>query len=249
MTHESAGTNRTRSGALILSRLGIRSVATAVLFSALTFTVVQTAGAQGRGRADERGRSDERVWDDARGRGSETRGSGAQRVPPGHLPPPGQCRVWYDRRPPGQQPAPTSCANARATVARAGSRDNARVIYGDDVRRKAGGRNDDRKDDRRDRDRRGDDRGDGDRGDYDRRDDDRRRDAACDDKDRRKGECTYDRGRGDGPYPERNGERYPDRAGNPSNRDYPRTLPDMMLGVGYGRGERLNEVRQWLASA
>jgi hypothetical protein len=30
-------------------------------------------------------------------------------IPPGHLPPPGQCRIWYPGRPPGRQPAPGSC--------------------------------------------------------------------------------------------------------------------------------------------
>ena len=30
-------------------------------------------------------------------------------VPPGHLPPPGQCRVWYPDRPPGHQPPPGPC--------------------------------------------------------------------------------------------------------------------------------------------
>lgn len=49
----------------------------------------------------------------------------SQGIPPGHLPPPGQCRVWYDGRPPGQQPAPTSCRDAERTAARHG----ARVIY------------------------------------------------------------------------------------------------------------------------
>lgn len=31
------------------------------------------------------------------------------RVPPGHLPPPGYCRLWYPGRPPGHQPAPQPC--------------------------------------------------------------------------------------------------------------------------------------------
>jgi hypothetical protein len=31
------------------------------------------------------------------------------RVPPGHYPPPGQCRLWYPGRPPGHQPQPASC--------------------------------------------------------------------------------------------------------------------------------------------
>src|SRR5262245_54917054 len=53
----------------------------------------------------------------------------AQGIPPGHLPPPGECRVWYDGRPPGQQPPTTSCYEAE----RIASRDRyARVIYGDD---------------------------------------------------------------------------------------------------------------------
>jgi hypothetical protein len=32
-------------------------------------------------------------------------------VPPGHYPPPGQCRVWYPGTPPGHQPKPTRCSN------------------------------------------------------------------------------------------------------------------------------------------
>lgn len=31
------------------------------------------------------------------------------KIPPGHYPPPGSCRVWYPDRPPGHQPPPTSC--------------------------------------------------------------------------------------------------------------------------------------------
>lgn len=34
------------------------------------------------------------------------------RIPPGHLPPPGLCRVWYPGRPPGHQPPPTDCDSA-----------------------------------------------------------------------------------------------------------------------------------------
>lgn len=50
----------------------------------------------------------------------------SQGIPPGHLPPPGSCRVWYDGRPPGQQPPPTSCRAAERTAAR---QRGARVIY------------------------------------------------------------------------------------------------------------------------
>jgi hypothetical protein len=53
----------------------------------------------------------------------------AQDVPPGYLPPPGACRVWYDGRPPGHQPSVTSCAEAE----RVARRDRyARVVYGGD---------------------------------------------------------------------------------------------------------------------
>jgi len=31
------------------------------------------------------------------------------KVPPGHMPPAGQCRIWYADRPPGQQPPPGDC--------------------------------------------------------------------------------------------------------------------------------------------
>jgi len=32
-------------------------------------------------------------------------------VPPGKLPPPGLCRVWFPGRPPGHQPKPAPCAD------------------------------------------------------------------------------------------------------------------------------------------
>lgn len=32
------------------------------------------------------------------------------KVPPGHLPPPGSCRIWYPGTPPGKQPPPGDCA-------------------------------------------------------------------------------------------------------------------------------------------
>lgn len=42
-------------------------------------------------------------------------GSGVQ-VPPGHLPPPGECRIWFPDRPPGHQPPPGDCASLRWRV-------------------------------------------------------------------------------------------------------------------------------------
>ena len=62
---------------------------------------------------------------------AQGRGRKSGKIPPGHMPAAGECRVWYDGVPPGRQPAPTSCANAERIAAR----DGARVIYGSDSRR------------------------------------------------------------------------------------------------------------------
>lgn len=51
----------------------------------------------------------------------------AAKVPAGHWPPRGMCRIWIDGVPPGRQPAPTDCATAVRNKPA-----NARVIYGDD---------------------------------------------------------------------------------------------------------------------
>lgn len=50
----------------------------------------------------------------------------SDRIPPGHMPPAGMCRIWIDGVPPGRQPAPTDCQTAVATKPA-----NARVIWGD----------------------------------------------------------------------------------------------------------------------
>ncbi len=37
-------------------------------------------------------------------------------VPPGHLPPPGECRIWHPDLPPGQQSPPGDCYELRRRV-------------------------------------------------------------------------------------------------------------------------------------
>lgn len=46
------------------------------------------------------------------------------KIPPGHLPPPGQCKLWYPGKPPGHQPPPTSCESALRSAG-----GNAWVLY------------------------------------------------------------------------------------------------------------------------
>lgn len=60
-------------------------------------------GYPGRGHGKAKGR---------RFRGS--RGPVAHPIPPGHLPPPGACRIWYPGVPPGHQPPPVDCGYAYA---------------------------------------------------------------------------------------------------------------------------------------
>ncbi len=55
---------------------------------------------------DDRREDDDDDDDDDDGR-EEKRG--AYRIPKGHLPPPGHCRIWYPNRPAGHQPPPQRC--------------------------------------------------------------------------------------------------------------------------------------------
>ena len=57
---------------------------------------------------------------------------GPSKVPEGHKPPPGMCRIWIDGVPPGRQSAPTDCATAVRNRP-----SNGRVIWGDDDRKRA----------------------------------------------------------------------------------------------------------------
>jgi hypothetical protein len=72
---------------------------------------------------DRHGDNDYR-WDHDRPRWDE--GYHPRRIPAGHLPPPGSCRVWFDDRPAGHQPPPMSCRQARRYSYRYGGR----VIWG-----------------------------------------------------------------------------------------------------------------------
>ena len=38
------------------------------------------------------------------------------KIPPGHMPPAGKCRIWYAGRPPGHQPPPCDCDDLEGRV-------------------------------------------------------------------------------------------------------------------------------------
>jgi hypothetical protein len=38
------------------------------------------------------------------------------KIPHGHYPPPGQCRIWMPGAPPGSQPAPEACLSLRDRI-------------------------------------------------------------------------------------------------------------------------------------
>ena len=52
-------------------------------------------------------------------------GTLAAQIPPGHFPPPGECRIWFSDRPAGHQPPPGPCGTLRYNVP-----PGARLIYG-----------------------------------------------------------------------------------------------------------------------
>src|SRR5262245_54310241 len=58
---------------------------------------------------------------------AQMRGYSDQGIPSAYMPPPGECRVWYDGLQPSQQPPISNCRDAERMVA--GDR-RARVIYG-----------------------------------------------------------------------------------------------------------------------
>jgi hypothetical protein len=42
----------------------------------------------------------------------------AAKIPKGHMPPPGKCRIWYPDLPPGHQPPPGNCDELKYDVPR-----------------------------------------------------------------------------------------------------------------------------------
>lgn len=94
--------------------LAILAAATSAAFSSVVVADPEK-NESGKGREGGREQKQERDW---KGRGSyfHQHGYTNLRIPEGHLPPPGECRVWYPDRPPGQQPPPVKCGSVRSHV-------------------------------------------------------------------------------------------------------------------------------------
>jgi hypothetical protein len=82
---------------------------------------VTAAVHQGKGPKKKQAEAVQVVHDD-RGQGDDQgsyfkkHGYEKLHIPPGHYPPPGECRIWFPGRPPGHQPPPMKCDRARAEV-------------------------------------------------------------------------------------------------------------------------------------
>lgn len=99
-----------------------------ILFASAVGLVATPAMADPHKDESGHGRSE---WRDDRNGGDRYYSSRGDRrysrnIPAGHLPPPGECRVWLPDRPAGHQPPPTSCNRAERQADRYGGR----VIYG-----------------------------------------------------------------------------------------------------------------------
>ena len=160
------------------------------------------------------------------------------RIPRGHLPPRGMCRVWIDGVPPGRQASPTNCQAALRNRPA-----NARVIYSDGTSYPAADRYD-RDRDCRVRDRRGEPVRD--------RDGSYRYDRECLE-DRRDDGGWYDRDdRDDGNRPgdwclDRNHDgRCDDRGSVYDPRDRTQTLPEMIGTIFLEQNRPTAEQRRWV---
>lgn len=62
-----------------------------------------------QGEKDHRGGKDHKDHQGDKPGRAHAFGKGHDRIPPGHRPGPGECRLWYPDRPPGHQPPPYRC--------------------------------------------------------------------------------------------------------------------------------------------
>jgi hypothetical protein len=98
----------------------IRSAALVALLS--VSALASAAGVSGTANVDLKGGDLSITFGDGgSSAGSAPQSSGQPRIPAGHMPPRGKCRIWYHDRGPGQQPPPGECGRLRKKVPRGAS--------------------------------------------------------------------------------------------------------------------------------
>ena len=85
----------------------------AVAAIALSGCASVSTGGNEAARAPQRSRDMDVVYDSKHDNRVAAR---TVRVPKGHYPPPGHCRLWFEGRPPGRQPHATKCESLRGNV-------------------------------------------------------------------------------------------------------------------------------------
>jgi hypothetical protein len=87
----------------------------------LTCLLVLNTGAFADEDKNESGKGKQQQKQNKQGKPYEANASyfhqhGRTRIPNGHMPPPGECRIWYPDRPAGHQPPPFKCGQGRGRV-------------------------------------------------------------------------------------------------------------------------------------
>jgi hypothetical protein len=91
----------------------------ALLISLITLISLPSAFAdEGKNESGKKGKGYEHYQKGDKGGGAyfQEHGYSNLGIPEGHLPPPGECRVWYPDKPPGHQPPPGKCDRLRYQV-------------------------------------------------------------------------------------------------------------------------------------
>lgn len=87
-----------------------------LLTAALFVVALAVAACSSRSHPESGSGGDVIVVDESRAAVVPSEGRGPGFIPPGHYPPPGECRIWYAGRPPGQQPPPQPCGRLDGRV-------------------------------------------------------------------------------------------------------------------------------------
>lgn len=87
----------------------MRIVSCAFALTALLILPVMASADPGNNESGKRGgrAAYNQQYDDGQPRRAKNRE--LARIPKGHMPPPGECRTWYEGRPAGHQPPPYTC--------------------------------------------------------------------------------------------------------------------------------------------